>query len=73
MSYYELAETFLSKKDFCQLVMKVTHKDQLWGNSNHDMTDDEFTRLQHLAHMALLADNFEFDLETYIRRTKDEN
>jgi hypothetical protein len=70
-SWYDLCETFLHKKDFCELVMKCKSKDALC-TGEHDMTDSEFENLQKQAHVNILRDDWSDDPINYFRRTGNE-
>ena len=70
-SWYDLCDAFLSKKDFCELVMKCPNKDILC-TGEHDMTDDEFVVLQQKAHINLLRDDWSNDPINYFRRKDNE-
>lgn len=63
VTYFNLCKTFLTRKSFCELVMKCTDPIGL-GVSHNDMTMQEFKELQHLAHVNLLR-GCEFDDLTF--------
>lgn len=58
ISWLELCKTFLTRKSFCELVMICKTKEALCIFEDNDMTDEQFLELQHLAHLALLRDDF---------------
>lgn len=66
VSWLELCKIFLTRKAFCELVMMSKSKEAI-GAITNDMTDEQFLELQHLAHMALLRD--EFSEEVYLDRS----
>jgi hypothetical protein len=51
ITYFDLCKTFLTRRSFCELVMKSTCPS---GIGAKDMTMEQFTELQHLAHINLL-------------------